>query len=202
MMMMVRAINDLHLEGPHQLFYDVEILFKAIYTSPWPVVYLGDNFDLKNTRKKYVPRALSHLARARDLILARKDGSLFLNGNHELELVLGQNWADIPTSKEGLAHFTHGHIPQWGAKGAAEWIASHKAGAGWFKRNILVRGVDAMRHLIDPEIPPQFFDYMDALPEEVHTVVTGHKHPKEHMIGEHNGRKFMVLKRGINDIKV
>ena len=92
--MKLKIYSDIHLGAPHSLKTDV--LSKADDTNTF---FLGDIFDLKNTKKGMVEYYKLQMER-----LKNKAGVRFIIGNHEIHK---------PESyflKLGSILFTHGHI--------------------------------------------------------------------------------------------
>lgn len=200
--MKIRLINDCHQHGPHQLFKNIDDLFFAIVNSPYPVFGLGDNIDMKNCKKRDVEMAQSHIKRCVELTKQHNarfgfDGDTWLDGNHELGFGTNIFFAFINSTV-----LTHGHIPQWSEDKVDEW-EKKEAGAGWFKRNFVVRGVAAARHLLPPSVSEDTLEWIDTnLRPESTQIIMGHKHPKELLIYKHDGRTIIYLPRGVNDVEV
>jgi hypothetical protein len=207
--MIMRLINDCHEFGPHALLGSSDRIFEAITKSPYPVAGLGDNFDIKNAKKKEVEIAKIHVLRAANLAYMRNVelgftslppqslGEFWLDGNHEIGFGTGTY-----TLKVGDTFMTHGHIPQWSREKVHEW-EEKEAGAGWLKRNLLVKSVAAFRHLVPITLPESVIEWIEAnftiLPKRIYM---GHKHPKEITVFKYKSCEIIYLPRGINDVEV
>lgn len=201
--MKIRIINDCHQFGPHQLFESSDHLFEKIVTSPYPVIGAGDNFDIKNSLLENVAVAVEHNQHARKLAQMHNARFSFpvvepwLDGNHEIGEGTGQLFAMI------LGGFiTHGHIPQWSKEKVDKW-RKKEAGAGWLKRNFLVKPISTFRHLIPVKPSKETLDWVDYnVPQNFERIYMGHKHPPEIMIFRHSYRQIIYLPRGVNDVEV
>jgi hypothetical protein len=131
------------------------------------------------------------------LALLKKQGGVFIRGNHCLNLVPGPDYVIIDT-----VLFAHSHIESWGQERADKYM-SQTPGAGWFKRNIISRPLDYLRRLLTVRPNKRLLEavaaYKKQFPELTH-MVFGHSHPEHNVYFEHMGVKGVITKRGVNDL--
>jgi hypothetical protein len=191
--------NDNHIDGPHE-FMPFHDLMDHVKNSRYPFLALGDNIDIKNGKLKDKAVTLAKLHEFRAAVKSKLH-NVYVNGNHELDATPDE----LASFNIGPVHVCHGHIPFWGFARAMAWVTEKKHGAGWFKRNILVRPLSAFRHLIPIKLNDECMAYLDdifARYPQIKVVFMGHKHPPENMYFTYKGRTIIVLKRGVQEIGV
>lgn len=192
-----RIITDAHVYSTEAIM-TLDELIKAIATCPDDrhIVYLGDNIDLKNVKKKLVDKAIGDLEYIKKLV-AYKLGD-FIMGNHDPD---PPPFTHDNFIKDGI-YFGHGCREFWPLEKYMKFVAKPN-GAGWLKRNILIHLIDDARCLINPGPNKLFTEFMNKLdPNKIRLVVTGHRHPKETLTGEINGIRYMILSRGVHDLEL
>lgn len=186
---MRRIITDVHLFGVNPT-HSVDDIISIAQQSPIPVFFIGDIVDMRNARKK-------DLAYAYQLLQLLAEKFHFVRGNHCLNLVNAPDFMIIDTLL-----LTHGDIPSFG-KERSDKFRSQKPGAGWFKRNIISRPLDALRHLVavrpNESMLRWVTDMKKQYPQVTH-MVCGHSHPDKPVFFEVSGVKCVILPRGVTDI--
>jgi hypothetical protein len=187
-----RVFNDLHIYGPLQIMTESE-LFLAIVESPYPVILLGDIFDLKNCKK-------SEVGNVKDAILRFKamPNVTFVGGNHELQ------YGNLPVNHvDGNGFFSHSHMlanpDKWG-----KWdYKEMECGAGFFKRHFISPLIDAARHLIEVRPNETLKANLDKLTKQnldITRVFLAHSHPEEYVYFKINQALCQILTRGVHDV--
>jgi hypothetical protein len=140
-MFSIRIINDWHLRGvsPYGSF---EELTSAILLSKYRVALNGDIWDFANCPFKELPELYQQM------ILTLKHigmvNGLVIRGNHSLNQL---NAPDLVLLENEQVLISHSDIESWG-KDRSSKFRSQTAGAGWFKRNVISKTIDSMRHLL------------------------------------------------------
>lgn len=192
----VRVINDVHLYGADPCMTKQEFL-EALYSSPYPVVLNGDNFDVANCKYKLLPELYQLIALVKTWVSA--NGHVFIRGNHCTNHIFADDSAVINTT-----FFTHGDLWMWDIERAMEFRAQ-KAGAGWFKRNMISRPLSALRHLVavrpNERLIANITQHSKNNPHITHYVF-GHSHPSTPVRFSVRGCECVILPRGVNDIEL
>lgn len=148
-------------------------------------ILLGDIVDRKNALHSQVKLADERMFKLLDLHPGR-----YLTGNHEC-------YFQHTTLIEDGILFTHGDIPYYGDK----WrmIRLHSTGCGRFLR--FFKWIGSKYRTIFPYKPSD--KHLTLLSNmargfNCHTIVIGHKHPKEILTYVHNGVKCVLVPRGIS----
>lgn len=190
-----RIITDAHVYSTEAIM-TLDELIKAIATCPDDrhIVYLGDNIDLKNVRRKELDKALKDLEYLK-LLVDRKLGD-FVMGNHDPMKGVQDHFI------KDKIYFGHGCKEFWPLEKYQKFCEKPN-GAGFLKRKIAVHLIDDFIGWVNPGPNKLFTEFMNKLdPNKIRLVVTGHRHPKETLTGEINGIRYMILSRGIHDLEL
>jgi len=183
--------SDLHLFGPHEVR---DVILDMISKD---CIYLGDIIDLKNCKKEFIQAAKDAI-----ISLERQLERRYVHGNHELT-----PFQDIYIADGVL--FTHGDFQIWGQK-RAQAFRSKKPGSGSVKR-WLSKALNVGREaLTTGELKEKHIKSLMSFAKSYncHTIVIGHRHPKELIDNTYtnakNGEKIriIVVPRGISTIRV
>lgn len=195
--MFIRVINDVHLRGVNPT-HTYEELALSIKSSPYPVYLAGDIFDFANCPTKDLSALLTEAILIINLV--KSLGGCFVLGNHECNCVPGIN--EIIINESIL--ITHGDIPMWG-KERSDKFRSQTPGAGWFKRNLIAKFIDSLRHLLAVRPNKNLLDWVDEKKKQypnLKTVIMGHSHPPATVEFVRGLVYGMIMKRGVNDVNV
>ncbi len=177
------VFSDIHIGAPHELNIDLN------YDSN--CVYLGDIFDIKNTRSKYIEQYL--LLQAEHNKKCKELGIINVIGNH-----------DLLTADEGLEYFwphngvlfTHFHLITWTPEMVEKWKQKDRDGCSLIKWLI----VSSYSNLRFWNWKPAQYE-LDLLHEKAklyncHTVVFGHTHTKDIVTVKYSGITMINVPRG------
>lgn len=181
--MKLRIYCDIHLYSPMDLKIPITDLEKSIF--------IGDNVDLANCKKKDHDRAIKmyyHL---------RHNALHLIDGNHER---MAQNNAVV---KSDHVMLVHGDFEAWGDKRAIKYRSKSHC-AGWFKRNLWVRALKNFEKIGKHKPSKKMINNLVAHAKfrNCTTIICGHAHPKETYDKLHDGIRVIVLKRGLTEIEV
>ncbi|MBU0536110.1 MAG: hypothetical protein KKE20_04040 [Nanoarchaeota archaeon] len=176
---------DLHIGGPHEI--------KEPLTFSENTVFLGDNFDLKNSLRKNLPEI--EAMRSSTILKCRRSGGIYITGNHSLQI------NDLSEIRDGVL-FLHGDLVHKGLERAKKWRLSHKKGKSSFYWNIL-RMYYRLFH--DPIFVLKRHirkAYSLAKENSCHTIVLGHFHPRNLIDLKRDNIRIVILPRGVNQISL
>lgn len=181
--MRLKIMADLHLFSSHP-FGDYDVL----NLTP-DVILLGDIVDLKQCKKKDLPKA-------KTLIEKLRKKHTYISGNHELDFF---NMVYSPMSGIKL---THGDYIFWGSD-KAKAAREEEPGNGIFGRtlsSILAGG----RSLCDGKVSTEDMDQAVKFMKEYQTkiLIVGHKHPKNVIITLREKYEFICVPQGYTELEV
>lgn len=159
-------------------------------------IMLGDNIDAAGAHKSEV-----YLAEKEVETHIIKRGHKFICGNHELRL---DRIKDQYVTNNIL--FTHGHLEFWGWKKSVKYIKK-SPGKGFFGR-FTSWFFDSVRSYKKLNMSDEQKDrcWQRCIDYNCHTIVLGHKHPKEvtQFLHTINGKtiRIFVLPRGMTRISL
>lgn len=186
--MKFKIFSDIHRYSP------IEIPHEDMFAPQENYIYLGDNIDLKNVKKKLVPEARADIER-----LKRLYGSRFCSGNHELSNIIERYFTE--TENGSVVLFTHSDDLFWSLQKSMKYRAK-KPGAGWFKRKVIVPLIHAARPHTTNRLKEKAKERMYNLMVQygADTLVVGHKHPNELMRIKYMGKEIIIVPRGITEL--
>jgi hypothetical protein len=195
-MIRLRIINDIHLFGvnPHMT---ADEMLTAIHSSPYPVFLNGDIVDMANAKYKDLPNALILLT-----LLAKQFN--FILGNHDLNMASAPNFRLIDNGLSKIL-IIHSDVEQWGIEKSAKF-RSQTPGAGWFKRNVISKTIDSLRHLLavrpNDRLIAAIRKWKQDYPE-ITTVICSHSHPPDSVFFKVDDDIYSVITmRGVNDMEI
>lgn len=156
--------------------------------------FLGDIFDLSNCKKSDVKYYQGQINAYR-----QKMGQRYRLGNHER-----QRDRDILLHIGYGVGIMHGDEISWGAKRSMNY-RSGEHGAGFFKRVMFTEAREIVEQGWERELSEEDLQRADDLMAMAgcHTVIIGHCHPrKQRVYKTPNGRKLIVLKRGLTELDI
>jgi metallophosphoesterase superfamily enzyme len=172
----------------------VQDFLSKIIPSPHPVILNGDICDLANCKK-------SEVEDVKRFANSLRNRCTYIQGNHSLNAIA--DGFDFFYATPCIL-FSHGHRVSW-SKTMCDKFMSQEEGAGWFKRQILVRTVDALRRLLavrPSKHAKAFIEAEKAKNPALTTLIMGHSHPLNHVYFTHVGVHCVILKRGVWDITI
>ncbi len=180
--------SDLHIGAP------TEIKEKIICTKN--TIFLGDNFDLKNTLKNNLNEI--EKLRLETIQNCRKVGGIYISGNHSLESIKS-NFYQIRES----VLFLHGDVIDAGIGRANIWRKIFRKGKSklyW----LLLREYRKYFSGETSSFKKRYFEraYNLAKINKCHTIVMGHFHPKKLIDLNYNGVRIIFVPRGKSKIKL
>lgn len=180
-------ISDLHEGAPNEL---------QGYAYPYQPqndkeYYVGDNIDMTNCKKSKVKFYQDKLNKLKQFY-----GDRLITGNHEAQ----RDTDRLVIIKPGIA-VMHGDDIFWGRNKSAEYRQKDH-GAGFLKRGLWVNALEAIEQGYDRKVSDQDLNRFSAICDTfgVHTIIVGHLHPTKQLDIDHNGKKLIVLKRGITTL--
>lgn len=187
--MKLRIYCDIHLYSPMDLKIPITDLEKSIF--------IGDNVDLANCKKKDHERAMityNHL---------KIHSKHWIDGNHE-RMRENNDYIKMYENKN-MDHImlVHGDFEAWGIDRAQKYRLK-KHCAGWFKRNLWVRALKNFEKIGKHKPSKKMIKNLVAHAKFLNckTIICGHKHPKDTYDYMHDGVRVIVLKRGLTEIDV
>jgi hypothetical protein len=125
-------------------------------------------------------------------------------GNHEKKYIceFGRPWTEqaiqVKLSDRVKIRVIHSHIEKWGYKKSRDYITKRPLGAGWFKRNMLVRFYAHFRKVWDRKFPESG---INKLAQNAHNVycnytIASHQHPLSVENHVRNGVTVLVALKG------
>lgn len=178
--------SDLHIGHP----YAIKVKPKLSKNT----VFLGDNFDIKNSPKAKVKKIIGERAKTiKDLKLA---GGIYVSGNHSL------SDSDRSVVRNKII-FIHGDEVMYGVAGANYWRESGSPGKGPIYRSAL----GAWRKIRSDKCDNIEDKYLDAArtlakANNCHTICMGHFHPRNIIDDKKDGIRVVVVPRGETKIKL
>ena len=195
--MKLKVVTDVHCGSSYELFNYNRLLWELSHVPKDHVlIYMGDNIDLKNVRRREVPAWRERLAYCQSLV--EHEGGEFLFGNHELEVHTPRH------VKIGSIYLSHGDWEMWGEEKSLAYRGK-EAGAGWLKRTFFSPALEEARDIWGAHINARFEDALlsiSARHPEVKHYVCGHKHPRLTMSGVLSGISYKVLPRGVSFLEL
>lgn len=184
--------NDLHIMAPHDLGIRPEPHVEQ--DKDGIVVLNGDIVDLQNCKKKDIPKAIMLIRRYR--LLYQKH---YILGNHALQARPCQGYY-----KHNGILFRHGDHEFWGKKKRDAYMRNATPGAGWFKRNVLVRSFSWLRRIWTARYSKAFKERCveSCFAHSCHTIVLGHKHNRKIKDFKYKDIRIIVLPRGRNILQL
>ncbi len=173
--------SDSHIGSPYA------IRKKFIFTKN--TVFLGDNFDLKNTHRERIDEVEKE--RAETIKKCKKVGGVYISGNHSLKPIK----SDHKVARNGIL-FTHGDIVAWGPEKAAKWRKKSKG-----LHPIGYHLLRMYKKIYDGDLLLLRRKYLDrahelALKNNCNTIVIGHLHPTELMDIQYNSVRIVIVPKG------
>lgn len=156
------------------------------------IYYMGDNVDVKNTLKSKVFEAQELVAE-----IEKRAGDHYLSGNHEL---ITRNMEHVILD-DGI-YLTHGDIFSYGEEGAITWRTEKKAGKSrWFRWGLRITKGKCYKRKKGVGTKVGSTSFKEACLKKAtefgcHTVIIGHKHPKQLLKEMYKGITIYVLPRG------
>ena len=182
--MLYTIYNDIHKFAPHEM--------KVDYIFGETVIYNGDIVDIGACAYSELPEANRFL-----LDLIEKAKCNFTSGNHEKMM-------EYPFVVKDKILFIHGDLVFKDIT-AARNFRWGREGSGWFRR-LYVRAGSYLRHFLKKNNGISDNDMTEAIEwakrHKCHTIVCGHKHPKEILKRTKDGVTLIILPRGINIINI
>lgn len=194
--MIIRVFNDIHVDGVSPVMTH-ERLIQNISESPYPVLLNGDVHDLVNCTKSRVDFIRQAIKLTRNYVLSK--GGWYNSGNHD-----GLYDKDIMSWVTQDVLSIHGDLAMWPyAKAMA--FRQQTPGAGWFKRNVISRVIDKLRHLLTVRPNKRlkaFIEKVKAAHPSLRVVIISHSHPSSHVFFTHAGVNGVILMRGMHNVEV
>jgi predicted MPP superfamily phosphohydrolase len=188
----ITIINDIHVFGPLQMM-TLRELTEIVIDSDNPVIFLGDNIDVKNAERSRVKEALLAVEFFRKL-----SNVTYVGGNHEMDCTNLQQSHII-----GTTYFNHSDMisnPERYGK-----FRKGTPGASWFKRNFITPLIDKGRHFIEVRPNDRMIAFMKQLKKdkpEITRALLAHAHPEKQIDFNVDGVKCSILPRGVTVVEV
>lgn len=177
--------SDLHIGAPHELEYKIK------YTKN--TVFLGDNFDIKNTIKNELHEIESFRKKTIDRL--KKVKGIYISGNHSLSPFK----KNLFCVRKGIL-FTHGDLIDYQEKKGKKWRRKKKGVSKIFLRFLrIVHKFIKHKPILQRHIRRA---YSFAKSNNVHTIVMGHFHPKRIIDIKFKDVRIIFLPRGLTKISL
>jgi hypothetical protein len=165
-------------------------LTETVINSDNPVIFLGDNIDVKNVERSRVKQALLAVEFFRKLSFVT-----YVGGNHELDCTNLQQDYIVNTT-----YFNHSDMisnPERYGK-----FRKGTPGASWFKRNFITPTIDFGRHFIEVRPNERMLDFVAKLPQNITQCYFAHAHPEKVIEFTHAGKRCSILPRGCTVVEL
>jgi metallophosphoesterase superfamily enzyme len=178
---------DIHKGHPHAS--DIELTYEP------NCVFLGDIWDIKNTRQDDIPKALEAQKEHNSIVLA--NNLVSVKGNHDLEDVPPYPDSDYYKAVNGVL-FTHGHLTAWTQEEIDKWRNKPRTGSSIFKWSVVSSYSWFSRGRWNPSNEERNLLIEKAKAFDCHTICIGHHHPSETFDtkDENSGIRIVCVKRG------
>jgi UDP-2,3-diacylglucosamine pyrophosphatase LpxH len=178
--------SDLHRGHPYEIKPKIKFSKNT--------VFLGDNFDIKNTSKKELAKIKKE--RTETIKAIKSTGGIYVSGNHSLKTL-----KDHRVIRDRIL-FLHGDIIDYGSKAAKNWRLSKTSGKNEPYRKVL----EIYRKIYPRHRKPnkKAIDKAVELAKKnnCHTICMGHFHPKKVIDIKKNKVRIVIIPRGRTKIKL
>ncbi len=169
------------------------IIHKCIFNLTKNTVLLGDNFEIKNSKKGKLKNLIALRENIRKKCL--KKGGIYLSGNHSVQM------RDL-YYKRGKVLFTHGDFVHYGKEKAIQ-VRNKKKG----KSNLYWSMLKFIRKFYESRVNPLKIKYLQAAytlakKKNAKVVVMGHFHPRSVIDVDYNGIRMIIVPRGKTELNL